>query len=185
MRFAQLPPLDTMTMGAPGGEQAPAAPAFKIIYSPLDSLAKILADLDFKSFLENNFGTEAGELAEKIWVMYGGNENDLEETKKGRRQDKPSSDDMMQQQEAQEDEYNRTRKTRWERLPEGVGIDDITTTEAIEQAIIGGYKALTAPQQKPASAERWLKMASVADDKGDFYYSDKLMNLINYVYTPK
>jgi len=191
MRIAQMPDMGAMPMGdpggaPPGGEGAPAGPVFKIIHSPLDSLAKILADLDLKTFLENNFGSDPADLAQKIWVMYGGNENELSAGKKGKRLDKPASEDPAQQEKVQDEEYNRTRETRWERLPDGVSIDEITTPEAIEKTLISGGFNLAKSFAKPAAAasvEKWLRTANRADQDGHYTFADKLIEAITDVYS--
>lgn len=170
----------------PGGEGAPAPPVFKIIYSPLDTLGKILADLDFKTFLENNFGTDPEELAKKVWVMYGGEEDGIGRGKEGARQDRPQSEDMTTQSKIQEEEYNNTRDKRWLRLPAGKSIDDITDTQALTRAIFGGFIALVKQNAKPAqasSAKGLLKLASKADQLGYFSYSDYIISELINVHT--
>ena len=122
-RISQIPGLDAVPaaspMGAepgmPGAQQQPAN-TFQVIYSPLDSLGKILADLDFKTFLQNHFGSSPHDLAMKIWTMYGGSEDGMTPGKKGARKDTPQSDDMTAQSEAQQKEYNATRNQRWKHL---------------------------------------------------------------------
>jgi hypothetical protein len=177
MRLAQIPGMPAMPTADPAAAGGPTEPAFKIIYSPLDSLGKILADLDLKTFLENNFGTDSDVLAHKIWVMYGGSEDELEPGKKGERKDSPSSDDVTQQSEAQEEEYNRTRKSRWERLPEGVSIDEITDPQTIASTITSGFAMLAKTNSKPAQAnsvEGLIRTADLAESNKDFRFADKI-----------
>lgn len=182
MGAAPVMPMADPTGAAPEG--APPPPAFKIIHSPLDTFGKILADLDFKTFLQNNFGTDPRDLAHEIWEMYGGASDELGEGKKGRRQDTPLSGDPMQLQSAQDDEYNRTRKQRWERLPVGVSIDEITSPDALENAIKGGLHSLVQQNAKPAAAkaQAWLKLADRADKNKNYSCADKLLELIKDVY---
>lgn len=170
---------DPSAMGAlPGAPGAPAAPSFKPIYSPLDSLAKILADLDFKTYIENNFGTDPDELAHKIWVMYGGPEDELGKGKEGARLDSPSSSDITQQSQEKEDEYNRTRNSRWLRLPLGVSIDQITNTQAISMAVTGGFASVAAAAKKPPAQAKFLmnlvRAAEKADQNSNFLLADKI-----------
>lgn len=190
MRIAQMPDMGAMPMaGPPGGappEGGTAPPSFKIIHSPLDSLGKILADLDLKTFIQNNFGSDTKELANKIWVMYGGNENQLGEGKKGKRIEKPASEDPTKQTEIQDEEYNRTRDTRWERLPEGVSIDEITNPDAIEKTLISGGFNLAKSLAKPAAAavvKNWEKIANKADEDGNYKFADKLFEIAKDVYS--
>lgn len=170
--------------GMPGGAppQQGQQNNFQVIYSPLDSLGKILADLDFKTFLSNNFGTDPSQLAHKIWVMYGGNEDELGADKKGERLDNPSSSDMMEQQEQQEAEYNATRNARWKRLPRGVGIDQITSTGTLAMAITSAFdtlaKSYSKPPQPTASVLYWMKVADLADQRQQYKVADAAMRFI-------
>jgi hypothetical protein len=187
-RLSQLPGLDTAPTGggAPPAEGSGAPQSsFNVIYSPLDSLGKILADLDFKTFLENHFGDDPDQLAHKIWVMYGGDEDELGASKKGEREDEPQSSDITEQNDIQQKEYNETRKTRWMRLPKGVGIDEITDTGTIKNAIIGGFAELAKSFSKPASAsaKNIIRLANIADSNNDFIYADKLDLLLKNVYS--
>ena len=185
MKFAQVPMgMDTMPMAAPAGAppggapgEGQAQPTFKVIYSPLDSIGKILADLDFKTYVQNHFGDDADALAHKIWVMYGGAEDEVSTGKTGLRQDKPQAQDPTQAEQIQSAEYNATRNSRWERLPAGVSIDEITNTRAISQALTGGWEMLSRANSKPAEAKAlaWLKLAEAADDKGLFKLADKII----------
>lgn len=171
--------------GSEGGEGAPPASTFKIIYSPLDSLGKILADLDFKTYVENNFGDDSTALAHKIWVMYGGPESELGRGKPGKRQDRPQSSDPAELERLNTEEYNNTRDRRWERLPLGVSIDEITNPQALQMTVEGGFNALVKQNSKPAAAwaNGWLKIAEKADSLGLYSYVDDLQVLIKDVYT--
>lgn len=182
--------LETMpTAGGPpggpaGAEGAPAQPEFKVIHSPLDSLGKILADVDLKTYLQNNFGDDPDTLAHKIWLMYGGSEDEMSPGKKGARQDKPESGDMMQQQKIQDEEYNATRNSRWRRLPLGVSIEQITSTQALSNAIMGGFSDLAKSFSKPAQAKHakfWLKLANIADSRRQYLTADKLDAILSNV----
>lgn len=174
--------------GAPGGPEEgaqPPAPTFKIIYSPLDNLGKIFADLDFKTYLQGNFGDDPDTLAHKIWVMYGGSEDEITPGKLGERQDTPTSSDPTSQDERQTQEYNATRNERWKRLPAGVSIDKITSTGAISMAIRGGYEALSKASAKPAEAfvEKWVRIANDADLKNNFKQADAVDKILRCLLT--
>lgn len=184
---------DGLGMPPPGGAPPPGgqppAPTFKVIHSPLDSLGKILADLDFKTYLQNNFGTDSQELAMKIWEMYGGSRNDLEKGKTGRRKEEPASADPVSLDKIHDDEYNATRNSRWERLPEGVSIDEITTTGALSNAIYGGFMSLK-KEKAPApgggglaaTSIKLLKIAEKADSLKRYKVSDEIMDFIKNVH---
>ena len=171
--------------GEPGAEGAAPATTFKIIYSPLDTLGKILADLDFKTYIENNFGDDPTALAHKIWIMYGGPTNELGHGQTGKRQDKPQTSDQAELERINTEEYNNTRERRWERLPVGVSIDEITNPQALQMAVEGGFNALVKQNSKPAAAAaiEWLKIANKAEESGKYYYVDNLQVLIKNVYS--
>ncbi len=176
--------------GAMGGGEAPAAPVnqFKVIYSPLDGIGKILADLDLKSYLQNNFDKTPEEIAHNIWVMYGGGINELTSGKKGKRIINPYSDDPNVQQQQSEKEYNNTRARRWERLPSGVSIDEITTPQAIRNAVINGFHQLSRQNSKPAQANslsEFIKAANAADEEHKFFVADKLDYVLLNVYSSR
>jgi len=182
MKNIKISQFETLPMG--GAEPAaPPTETFKIIYSPLRSLGLILADLDFKSYLQNNFGTTASDLAHEVWVMYGGSENELDEGKPGKRKDAPASSDLAEQEKIQQAEHNATRNSRWERLPEGVRIEEITSPQILEKAIIGGFDELSRSkkQQPTAQIKKWIKAANVADNNGNYIYADKIQKIINNV----
>ena len=84
---AAPPPMDPMAaMGAPpmgmGGPPtmpmaAPGAPpaSREEIGSPLDSLGKILYDVDITTLLLSRIGDAADDTALYVWLMYGGDEH--------------------------------------------------------------------------------------------------------------
>lgn len=184
LKISQAPDFSTLpTAGGGAPEGGAPASTFNIIYSPLDSLGKILADLDFKAFLENHFGSDSEDLARKIWIMYGGSEDDLKPGKKGLRKDKPTSADTNQQSQSQQEEYNSTRNTRWKRLPMGVSIDEITDLESINKAIIGGWATLAKESAKPASASviALIKIANSADSNCQYKIADKIDYLCSLI----
>lgn len=186
-----LPMADPTGGGALGGDatsQAPPASQFKVIYSPLDGIGKILADLDLKSYLQNNFDKTPEEIAHNIWVMYGGGVNELTPGKKGKRLINPYSDNPNEQQQQSEQEYNNTRSKRWERLPHGVSIDEITTPQAIRNAVINGFHQLSRQNSKPAQANgisEFIKAANVADEQNNFFVADKLDYILLNVYSSR
>lgn len=88
---AAPPPMDPMAMGAPpmdpmamgmGGPPtmpmaAPGAPptSREEIGSPLDSLGKILYDVDITTLLLSRIGDTADDTSLYVWLMYGGDEH--------------------------------------------------------------------------------------------------------------
>lgn len=177
--------------GGPPGGAAPPEPTYKVIHSPLDSLGKILADLDLQTYLQNNFGTDPVELAQDIWEMYGGSSNDLEKGKPGKRKENPASSDPIELDKIHDDEYNATRNSRWERLPEGVSIDEITNTDALAKTIYDGFitmkkmKAPAAPGAGPTASlsVKLLKIANTADEKKHYRVADYILEFIRDVHS--
>lgn len=187
-------PMADPTGGAMGGDPSGGAGAqppvnqFKVIYSPLDGIGKILADLDLKAYLQNNFDKTPEEIAHNIWVLYGGGVNELAPGKKGKRLINPYSDDPSAQQQQSEQEYNNTRTKRWERLPNGVSIDKLTTPQAIRNAVINGFHQLSVQNSKPAqasSASDFIKAANTADQQNNFFVADKLDYILLNVYSSR
>jgi len=146
---AAPPPMDPMAMGAPpmdpmamgmGGPPtmpmaAPGAPptSREEIGSPLDSLGKILYDVDITTLLLSRIGDTADDTSLYVWLMYGGDEHGGSmRVGVGKRLKKK---DVKKEQEKAEQE--RTEDSRWERLPSGKKITDITSLDEMTQEIQG------------------------------------------------
>ena len=117
--------------------------------------------------------------------MYGGPQDELGHGQPGKRQDKPQTSDQTKQDKINTEDYNNTRERRWERLPMGVSIDEITNPQALQMAVEGGFNALVKQNSKPAAAAalEWLKIANKAEESGKYHYVDRLQVLIKNVYT--
>lgn len=146
---AAPPPMDPMAMGAPpmdpmamgmGGPPtmpmaAPGAPptSREEIGSPLDSLGKILYDVDITTLLLSRIGDTADDTSLYVWLMYGGDEHGG--SMKDRVGKRLKKKDVKKEQEKAEQE--RTEDSRWERLPSGKKITDITSLDEMTQEIQG------------------------------------------------
>jgi hypothetical protein len=146
---AAPPPMDPMAMGAPpmdpmamgmGGPPtmpmaAPGAPptSREEIGSPLDSLGKILYDVDITTLLLSRIGDTADDTSLYVWLMYGGDEHGG--SMKDRVGKRLKKKDVEKEQE--EAEQERTEDSRWERLPSGKKITDITSLDEMTQEIQG------------------------------------------------
>jgi len=121
------PTLPTAMPGAVGAQR-------EEIGSPLDKLGKILYDIDINSLLLTQIGDEIEDTALTVWTLYGGDEEgvDVVEGRVGKRikRKNVSKEDEEQEQKATEDK-------RWERLPEGMAISDITTMDKLVAQIRG------------------------------------------------
>lgn len=115
-----LPPLPPMP-GLPGMPPPPGAPApssnQKAIKEPLSNLGLILADAEIEKMLMEEMQFNEREIANKIWKMYGGNdEGGVEDGHVGKRKEGV---------EITDEEINDTEETRWERLPLGQDLLDL------------------------------------------------------------
>jgi len=167
-KIAQMPGMDmgmppmggppTAPMAAPGA--APAATTREEIGSPLRELGQILYDVDIETLLSQKIGSETSEVAQDIWVMYGGNIiGGIEEEKTGKRIDKKDVSP-----ENEESEQEKTEDSRWERLPEGQNISDITSLDELEATVQGIAADLAAKKKKEQAgggAGGGMPMASI------------------------
>ena len=115
-----LPPLPPMP-GLPGMPPPPGAPTpssnQKAIKEPLSNLGLILADAEIEKMLMEEMQFNEREIANKIWKMYGGNdEGGVEDGHVGKRKEGV---------EITDEEINDTKETRWERLPLGQDLLDL------------------------------------------------------------
>lgn len=115
-----LPPLPPMP-GLPGMPPPPGAPTpssnQKAIKEPLSNLGLILADAEIEKMLMEEMQFNEREIANKIWKMYGGNdEGGVEDGHVGKRKEGV---------EITDEEINDTEETRWERLPLGQDLLDL------------------------------------------------------------
>ena len=186
MAMGGAPPMDPMGMGmGMGGPPAmpmaaPGAPptSREEIGSPLDSLGKILYDVDITTLLLSKIGDSAEDTALYIWLMYGGNEHGgAIRDRIGKRTKKK---DVTKEQE--EAEQERTEDSRWERLSDGKKITEITSldemTEEVKGIAASAVKNEIKAQGAPAGggmpmAARHNNMVKIARklDKIGFYRS--------------
>ena len=185
MAMGGAPPMDpmggmgmggppTMPMAAPG---APSA-SREEIGSPLDSLGKILYDVDITTLLLSRIGDTADDTALYIWLMYGGDEHGgFMNDRIGKRLKR--KDVTKEKEKAEQD---RTEDSRWERLPAGKKITEITSldemTEEVQGIAASAVKNEIKAQGAPAGggmpmAVRHNNMVKIARklDKIGFYRS--------------
>lgn len=132
-------PMDPMAMGMGGPPAmpmaAPGAPptSREEIGSPLDSLGKILYDVDITTLLLSRIGDSSEDTSLYVWLMYGGDEHGG--SMKDRVGKRAKKKDVKKEQE--EAEQERTEDSRWERLPAGKKITDITSLDEMTQEVKG------------------------------------------------
>ena len=139
MAMGGAPPMDPMAMGMGGPPAmpmaAPGAPSAnrEEIGSPLDSLGKILYDVDITTLLLSRIGDAADDTGLYVWLMYGGDEHGgAIKDRIGKRIKK--KDVTKEQEEAEQD---RTEDSRWERLPAGKKITEITSLDEMTEEVKG------------------------------------------------
>jgi len=188
------PPMDPMMggMGMPpmGGPPtmpmaAPGAPPSKReeIGSPLDSLGKILYDVDVVALLISKLGEDATETANYIWTLYGGDEKGG--VVKGRIGQRIERKDVDPEKEKEEQE--RTEDSRWERLPEGNKISDITSLDEMTAEVQGIASSAVKNEIKAQGAgaaggmpmasrnRELIRMAEKLDKIGFYKMSDTIL----------
>jgi hypothetical protein len=121
------PTLPTAMPGATGANR-------EEIGSPLDKLGKILYDVDINSLLLTQLGDDVEDTALTVWTLYGGDEKGVGvvEGRTGKRIKRKNVS-----KEEEEAEQKRTEDKRWERLPAGMSIDDITSLDKLVAQIRG------------------------------------------------
>ena len=140
MAMGGAPPMDPMGGMGMGGPPvmpmaAPGAPAAsrEEIGSPLDSLGKILYDVDIITILMSRIGDTSDDTALYVWLMYGGDEKGG--AMSGRIGKRIKKKDVVKEQE--EAEQERTEDSRWERLPSGKKITEITSLDKLTEEVQG------------------------------------------------
>jgi hypothetical protein len=122
--------MPTMPAAAPG---APTDPEREEIGSPLDTLGKILYDVDAPTLIMQMAGTDSEDIASHIWELYGGNnKGGVDKSKIGAREPKSDVDPKVEKAE-----QKATEESRWLRLPKGKRINEITTLEELNSVIKG------------------------------------------------
>ena len=187
--LSQMMPMgDPMAgLGAPPPVSPTAGPgmaggnAEKIIRIPLTNLGLILADAQIEKKLMEDFEDNELDLANEIWIQYGGQENGgVVDSRVGKRKDGQEVDDS---------EIERTEKSRWERLPEGQDLDDIDVelsdfANAIKYLSFGFSKNKAKEQPAPGGGmpgmasrklENMVKLARNLDSMGLYRIADRMM----------
>ncbi len=187
--LSQMMPMgDPMAgLGAPPPVAPTAGPgmaggnAEKIIRIPLTNLGLILADAQIEKKLMEDFEDNELDLANEIWIQYGGQENGgVVDSRVGKRKDGQEVDDA---------EIERTEKSRWERLPEGQNLDDIDVelsdfANAIKYLSFGFSKNKAKEQPAPGGGmpgmasrnlENMVKLARNLDSMGLYRIADRMM----------
>jgi hypothetical protein len=104
------------------------------IGSPLDKLGKILYDVDINSLLLTQLGDDVEDTALTVWTLYGGDDKGVSVVP-GRTGKRIKRKNVSKENE--ESEQKRTEDKRWERLPDGMSIADITSLDKLVSQIRG------------------------------------------------
>lgn len=160
-----------------GGAPAPAAPTGPKppIKYPLDKITYILQDADIDQEIMGL--NPIGDVVEKLWMMYGGDENGgVDPNKKGERQPFKEVDDS---------ELQATQSERWKRLPLGetlssLGISMDEFNKAIVAASLSLSKSKSQAGQQGGGAlaniklQNMVKLARILDLNGKYQEADKI-----------
>lgn len=187
------PPMGGMPpppMGMPGMPPPPGAPPSgprQELVGPLDSVSKILYDYDIGTVVDGNAARDAEELALEVWKAYGGTElGDDVESKTGNR----TPESAKAKPEKQEAERKATEDSRWQRLPHGKTIEDITTldelSEILSGLVFGSVKAKSPAAAPPGgmpppmanTVALMRRYSSMADSIGAYDVADEIDSLI-------
>ena len=177
------PEMGGMPSGPGGGAPPIPPPPPAPISGPLDSLAKILSDDSLTTDMKNHFDKSPETTALRIWVDYGGSQDGRSSIHKGKRGDQPSPNP--------DQEIQATKDRKWERLPMGVGIDEITSTDAIATTIQDGFFDLSIQGRKQqseqggptAKAIYWIKISQKTDEQRKFRLADEIDRLCLHILT--
>ena len=182
-----MPPLGAPPMGAPpvmptAAPGAPVDPEREEIGSPLDTLGKILYDVDAPTLIMQMTGSSPEEVAESIWEMYGGEKTGgVDKEKIGART--PRTD---VEPEEEKKEQKATENARWRRLPQGKNIGNITTLEELVSTMKGlvmntikneskkgqGGPGGAPPMPMASLKTKWIRMARSFDQQGEYALAD-------------
>lgn len=177
-------------MGAP---TAPMAPATGTVSSqgmryPLESSGMILMDAEVEKRLKEQFAstehintTSEQEIANEIWMEYGGNElGGVDKEKRGKR---------VRDEEVDDQEIKATRDRKWERLPLGKNLSDLgITLEDFSEMISAWSQGIAANKKKEAPAgggggmglasrnyKQLIRTAQILDNLGLYNLADDLI----------
>lgn len=182
------PPMDMGMGAAPMGLPAPGAPAgapgvpSKLSLYPLENSGMILMDAEIEKRLKEQFAstenintTSEEEIANEIWIEYGGNKlGGVDKEKVGKR---------LPDVEVDENEIKNTRDSKWKRLPFGKNLDDLgITLDDIRDMVISLSQGIAAAKKKEAPGGG-APMASLKLDNliklAKEYYSDTSKNIFS------
>jgi hypothetical protein len=175
-RFAQMPPMDPSMMGMPPGGAPPMDPSMmggappmgaapmggappgppppppgkEPLLGPLKGVGDVLKDAGIEELVASNPDADDERLAIKVWTQYGGKpDGKVDPRKVGQRK-------TGQPPEMADVELQETEDKRWERLPKGRTIGDITSlgemAEMMRSIIFGAVKKLKTPPAPPGGA---------------------------------
>jgi hypothetical protein len=173
-----MPPMPGAPPTAPTST-APFSNTTPILY-PLDNLGAILSDAPIGLTIKNNLIQTDVKLANKIWAMYGGDEfGGVLSNHVGKREPGVEVDPS---------ELERTENRRWERLPKGQTIKDITNLDDFVLAVRNFSLGIT--KQESASEKGgggmglankklndMIKLAYQLDSIGEYKMADKLFKI--------
>ena len=133
------------TFGDPGVSDEDAA---QQQLRALSGVGEVLTDFEIMDYLATHGTVGDQDVAAAVWEKYGGNpDGSVDRTKVGRRRE-----DQQVSPQMAESEMQRTEDRRWERLPAGKTIGDVTSlaelsglVKSFEFGLLQQHKAAQAP----------------------------------------
>lgn len=124
----------------------PAGEEKQPISEPIDSVGDLLYDGDIDQIIASHPEADDEELAQIVWKEYGGNpDGSADPSKTGRRTETDNEDPQQASSETAE-----TKNKKWERLPQGKTVADITTLDELVDLMssltFGVVKKYTQPE---------------------------------------
>lgn len=173
-----MPPMPGAPPAAPTSN-SPFSTTTPILY-PLDNIGAILSDAPIGLLIKNNLTKTDSVIANNIWEMYGGDKfGGVNSSFEGKRK---------LGEEADQSELERTENRRWERLPEGKTIKDITSLDELVLAVRNFSLGIT--KQESASEkggggmglasrklDDMIKLAKNLDAIGEYRLADKIFKI--------
>lgn len=173
-----MPPMPGAPPAVPTSN-SPFSTTTPILY-PLDNIGAVLSDAPIGLLIKNNLTKTDSVIANNIWEMYGGDKfGGVNANFQGKRK---------LGEEVDESELERTENRRWERLPEGKRISDITSLDELVLAVRNFSLGIT--KQEAASEkggggmglasrklDDMIKLAKNLDAIGEYRLADKIFKI--------
>lgn len=147
---------------------------------PLESSGMILMDAEIEKRLKEQFAstehintTSEQEIANEIWIEYGGNElGGVDSEKRGKR---------IRDKEVDDQEIKATRDKKWQRLPFGKNLSDLgITLQDLNEMITALSQGIAANKKKEAPAAGGGGMGLASRDYKDIIRTAQILDNLGF-----